>query len=108
MDRVEHREGGADRALGVVLMRLRDSERREHGVARELLDDAAVGGDAVRDALEELRHAPARDLGVGPGDERRRIDEIDEENGRQLSFHCHKSMNDAGGLKNPEKRPVQA
>jgi len=42
---------------------------------------------AMRDALEELRHPPARDLGVGAGDERRRIDEVDEQDGCELSFH---------------------
>ncbi len=35
-------ERGADRALGVVLVRLRDAERGHHGVAGELLDDPAV------------------------------------------------------------------
>src|SRR4029453_1365284 len=34
--------------------------------------------------------------------------EIDKQHGRQLAFHCHKCMNDAGSLKKPEKRPVQA
>ena len=34
---------GADGALGVVLVRLRDAERGHHRVAGELLHDAAVG-----------------------------------------------------------------
>jgi len=36
------REGCADRALRVVLMRLRRAEERQHGVAAELLERAAV------------------------------------------------------------------
>ncbi len=51
---VQDGQRGADRALGVVLVRLRDPEGRHDGVAGELLDDAAVRGDAVRDVLEEL------------------------------------------------------
>ena len=41
-DGVAHPERRPRGALGVVLVRLRDAERGEHGVARELLDDAAV------------------------------------------------------------------
>ena len=57
--RVDDREGRPDAALGVVLVRLRDAERGHDGVAGELLDDAAVRDDAVRDAVEEPRHLPA-------------------------------------------------
>ena len=53
VDGVEDRHGGADRALGVVLVRRRNPERRHDGVAGELLDDAAVRGDALRDVLED-------------------------------------------------------
>jgi hypothetical protein len=56
----------------------------------------------MRDPLEELRHPPARDLRVGTGDERRRIDEVDEQNGCELSFHEPKSMNDRAAVKSPE------
>ena len=42
-----HRQRGTGRALGVVLVRLRNAEGRENGVAGELLDDAAVERDAV-------------------------------------------------------------
>ena len=55
VDGVAHREGCAGRPLRVVLVGLRHAERGHHGVAGELLDDAAVLGDAVRDLLEELR-----------------------------------------------------
>ena len=53
VDGVEDRHGSANRALGVVLVRGRNPERRHDGVAGELLDDAAVRGDALRDVLED-------------------------------------------------------
>jgi hypothetical protein len=56
----------------------------------------------MRHTLEELRHPPARDLGVGTGDQRRRIDEVDKEDGCQLSFHGRKCKNDRGAVKSPE------
>ena len=79
MHRVEDRGGGADGALGVVLVRLRDAESGHDRVAGELLDDAAVRGDAMRDVLEERVDAPAHDLGIAHCDELGRADEIDEE-----------------------------
>ncbi len=65
----------------------RDPESRHDRVAGELLDDAAVRGDAVRDVLEERVDAPADDLGVACGDELGRADEIDEDDGCELAFH---------------------
>jgi len=47
VDGVEDRNGGANRALGVVFMRRRNPERCHDGVAGELLDDAAVRRDAL-------------------------------------------------------------
>ena len=79
---------GPDGALGVVLVRGRDAERSHHGVAGELLDGAAVGLDAAGDAVEELCHAPTHDLGVARRDERRRVDEVDEQDRGKFSFHC--------------------
>ena len=78
---------GADGALGVVLVRERNAEGGHHGIAGELLDDAAVRRDAARDVIEEPLHAPAHDLGIGGGDEVRRRDEVDEEDGRELALH---------------------
>ena len=43
-DGLEDAESGANRALGVVLVRLRHPECGEDGVAGELLHDPAVGG----------------------------------------------------------------
>ena len=85
--RFEDPDRGSHGALGVVLVRLRDPEGGEHGVAGELLHDAAVRGHAVRDPVEEARHAAADDLGVGRGDERGRADEIDEQHGGELALH---------------------
>ena len=48
VDGLAHRERGARRPLRVVLVRLRNAERGHHGVAGELLDDAAVLHDARR------------------------------------------------------------
>ena len=62
---VAHPERRPRGPLGVVLVRLRNAEGREHGVSGELLDDAAVHGDAVGDTVEELGHPPANDLGIG-------------------------------------------
>ena len=86
-DRLDDPERGAHRPLRVVLVRERHAERRHHGVAGELLDDAAVRRDAVRDLVEEARQARADDLGIGARDELRRADEVDEEHRCELPFH---------------------
>src|SRR5207247_1367295 len=64
LDRVENREPGANRALGIVLVCHRDAERGHHGVACELLDDPAVRGHAVRDAVEERLDTATHDLRI--------------------------------------------
>ena len=87
LHRVEDRERRAHAALGVVLVRLGDAERRHHGVAGELLDDPAVGDHAVRDAVEEPRHAAPHDLRIAGGNEPGGVDEVDEEDCRELPFH---------------------
>ncbi len=68
-------------------MCLRDAEGGEHGIAGELLDDAAVNGDAVGHTVEELGHPAADDLRIGARDELRRIDDVDEQNRRQLALY---------------------
>ena len=67
VDRVAHGERCSRGALRVVLVRLRNAERGHDGVAGELLDDAAVLDDALRDRLEELRDAATHDLRIGSG-----------------------------------------
>ena len=82
-----HRERGADRALGVVLVGLGYAEGGHDRVAGELLDDPAVLDDALRHRVEESRHAPPNDLGVGSGDDSRRVDDVDEQHCCELSLH---------------------
>ena len=94
---VHHGERRAQRALGVVLVRARHAERRHHRVAGELLDRAAVLLDAGRCLVEVLAHAPAHDLGIDGPDERGRVDQIDEEHGRELPFHPSNCRRPAAG-----------
>ncbi len=84
---VAHAERRSSSALGIVLVGLRNAEGGEHGVAGELLDDATVHRDAVGDTVEELGHPAADDLRIGARDELRRIDDVDEQNRRQLSLY---------------------
>jgi len=88
-DALAQREGGADRALGVVIVRRRRAEDRHHRVADELLDGPAVlledlphlgEGPSVRtpDDLGVVRHA-----GCG------RADDVGEQDGDQLALVRH-------------------
>ena len=94
--RLDDLERRADRTLGVVLVRLRDAERGHHCVARKLLDEPPVALDALRGLLEEPVDPAPDDLGIGRGDEPGRIDQVDEQHGRQLAFHSHKCRNAQG------------
>ena len=74
---VDEREPGAHRPLGVVLVRLRVAEIDQHAVAHVLGDEAAEAGDRLGDAAVIGADDLAQVLGVEPGGERRRADEID-------------------------------
>ena len=87
LDAFQDPDAGAHRPLRVVLVGLCHAEGGEHGVARELLHDPAVRHHAMGDQIEEPRHPPPDDLGVGGGDERGRIDQIDEQHGGELALH---------------------
>ena len=79
-------KGGADGALGVVLVRDRGAPERHHGVSDELLDHAAV---AVHDAsalLEVAGQELTNLFGVARLRERREADEVGEENRDQAAF----------------------
>ena len=84
-DRVAHRERRADGAKRIVLAW--GLERGEDSVAGELLDEPSVLCDTARDGLEELVHAPTRDLRIGAGHEARRVDEVYEQHRCELSLH---------------------
>ena len=76
-------EGGSDRALGVVLVRSRPAEIREHPVADVLGDVALVTGDhAGARILISADHSP-HVFGIEPRRQRHRPDQIHEHH-RQL------------------------
>ena len=68
-------------------MRERHPEGGHDGVARELLDGAPVGHDAVRDLVEEPADAPADDFRVRVGERLGGRDEVDEKHCRELALH---------------------
>ena len=74
-----HGEGGAQRALRIVLVADRGSEERDHGVADELLDRAAEPLELVPQAAVVRQQSRADVLGIellGAGG---RADEVDED-----------------------------
>ncbi len=105
-DVVEDAEAGADRALGVVLVRLRDPEGGHDRVAGELLDGAAVRLDAARDAVEERRHPPPGDLRVLPCGKLGRADQVGEQDRRQLALHTE-SLGTGAEVPNTVFRPMR-
>ena len=72
VDRVDQLERGPDGALGVVLVRDGCPPHRHHGVADELLDDAAVALDRLASGVEVPGHQVAHLLGVAAVREVRR------------------------------------
>ena len=85
-----------------------DAECCEHRVAGELLDDPAVRGHAVRDVIEEPRHAAADDLRIAGSDERRRIDEIDEQDRCKLALHASSVETNQPGIESGRSRHWQS
>ena len=84
---LERGEAGADGALGVVLVCERDPEGGHDGVPGEFLHRAAVRDDAMLDLVEEARDLAPHDLRVTPGEAFGRVDEVDEEDCRELALH---------------------
>ena len=76
--RRHEREPGADRPLGVVLVRPRVAEVGQHAVAHVLGDEAALPLDRRRDAAVVGADQLAQVLGVEAGGERGRADQVDE------------------------------
>ena len=73
---------------------LRDAERGHHRVAGELLDDAPVLLDALRDAgRSTASRGAARPRDRSPATSAGRVDEVDEQHGCELPFHLSKCRN---------------
>ena len=75
-----------ERAHGIVLVHGRQPEDRHHGVADELLDDAAVALDDRLHALEVAREQRAERLRVDRLAESRRTDDVAEQHGHDLAL----------------------
>jgi hypothetical protein len=87
---VADRERRADRALGIVLVRGRSAEERDHGVADELLDGAAEALELAAQVRVVGSEEPAHVLGIellGAGGE---ADEIGEEHRHDLALLAHR------------------
>ena len=74
----DDRQAGADRPLGLVLVRPRPAEIGQHAVAHELghvpVEPSDLGGHGGLVGLDDLAHL----LRVEPGGERGRADQVDE------------------------------
>ena len=81
-----HGQRGAHRALGVVLVDPWHAENGHDGVASVLLDGAAKDLDLLAHLVEEGRQHGAQLLGVVPGGELGRPDEIGEQHGDGLAL----------------------
>ena len=82
-DRLDHRQPGAHRALGIVLMRMWVTEIDQHPVAHVLGDKAVEAPDRIGDGAVILPDQLAQILRVEPRRQRRRADQVAEHH-RQL------------------------
>ena len=91
-DRVDDREPGARRALGVVLMRLGIAEINQHAVAHILGDKTAKAADGVGDAAVVGADDLAQILGIEARRQRRRTDQVAEHHGHlpSLGLDCRR------------------
>src|SRR5207237_4182564 len=80
------RERRPDRALGIVLVRLRRAEQGEDGVAAELLERAAVTLEVGAHTRVTRRDERLHVLGIEALGARRRADEVDEDRGDHLAL----------------------
>ena len=67
---------GSNGTKGIVLVHRRDAEDGHRRVADELLYDAAVALDRRARELEVAVEDPPKHLGIQPGAELRRVDEV--------------------------------
>ncbi len=79
--RIGDGKGGADGALGVVLVRARIAEVREHGVADLPRDDAAVRRDDIGAALAVSLDDVGELFRIEPQRQRRRCDHVAQHHG---------------------------
>ena len=86
LDRLQDAEAGADRALGIVLVRYRCAEDRHDRVPDELLDRAPVALDLLPQASVVGADAGADVLGVGRFRRGGEADEVAEEDGHDLAL----------------------
>ena len=98
VDGLQDRQRRLHGTLRVVLVRLRHAKSGHDRIAGELLDGAAVALDALRDLVEEERHAAAHDLGVAGRDQATGVDEVDEKDRGEFPFHRPNSRNEGGRL----------
>jgi hypothetical protein len=82
-DRVDDRQPGAGRALGVVLMRLGIAEINEYAIAHILGDKTAKAADGIGDAAMVGADDLAQILGIEARGQGRRTDQVAEHD-RQL------------------------
>ena len=76
------RKTGANRLLRVVLVRLRVSKIRKHGVAHVLRDEAVLELDRLRAGLPAIADRRPHLLGIESRGQRRRANEVGEHHGQ--------------------------
>ncbi len=103
VERVAHAQGGADRPMGILLLGCAHAEHGHHGVADELLDDAAVGLDVLVPAQEVGVDDRADVLGVELLRQHGEVDEVGEQDGDELALLGDGAADELGAL--GEQRP---
>ena len=76
---------GSNGTEGIVLVHCRDAEDGHRRVADEFLHQAAVALDRCSHELEVAVEDPPKHLGIQPGAELRRVDEVGEQDRHRLS-----------------------
>ena len=89
-DRVAHLGCGPNRAKRVVLVRDGDSEDGHDGISGELLHRASVALEDGTQVLEVALKASAQRFRIGRLSERRRADEVAEEDRDDLALLAHR------------------
>ena len=92
-----HQEGGAQAALGIVLVRARGAEDRHDRVTHELLDEALVALDRRGHLAEEIALDGAHVLGVESFAERGEPGQVREEHGDRAAVALGRGGGAGGG-----------